>query len=170
MPENLRTLGSLRSREERTSEAVRIGADGIYLLDAIWSELAPSWLRQVEAVEILRLVWIQQFYVENNVVKLRETDDSPPSSILINSPYDLDARSRINLISKNSPTKSYHTPDPPLFFTSLNNWSNASINECTPSTSNWSVICRNGISVRSISSIILLAISKSSMRLIQGCP
>jgi hypothetical protein len=42
MPENLRTLGSLRSREERTSEAVRIGADGIYLLDAIWSELAPS--------------------------------------------------------------------------------------------------------------------------------
>ncbi|HEY9596903.1 MAG TPA: transposase [Cyanophyceae cyanobacterium] len=59
---------------------------------AIWSEVAPSWLRQVEAVEILRLVWLQQFYVENNVVQLRGSDDYPSSSILINSPYDLDAR------------------------------------------------------------------------------
>lgn len=80
------------NREERTSEAIRIGADGIYLLDAIWSEVAPSWLRLVEAVEILRLVWLQQFYVENNVVQLRGSDDYPSSSILINSPYDLDAR------------------------------------------------------------------------------
>ncbi|NJM71609.1 MAG: transposase [Scytonema sp. RU_4_4] len=66
------------NREERASEAVRIGVDGIYVLDAIWSDLAPSWLRQVEAVEILRLVWIQQFYVENDVVKLRSAEDIPP--------------------------------------------------------------------------------------------
>ncbi len=49
-------------------------------------------MRQVEAVEILRLVWIQQFYVENDVVELRSPDDIPPPSIIINSPYDPDAR------------------------------------------------------------------------------
>ena len=90
MTVRVRNVGS--NREERTSLAVRIGGDGFYILDAIWSELAPSWLRQIEAVEILRLVWIQQFSVENDVVKLRSADDIPPSSIIINSPYDLDAR------------------------------------------------------------------------------
>ncbi len=62
-----------------------MGTDGIYLLDAIWSEAAPSWLRQIEAVEILRQVWIQQFYLELGSVKLREASNCPPSAILINS-------------------------------------------------------------------------------------
>ena len=69
-----------------------MGTDGIYLLDAIWSEKAPSWLRQIEAVEILRQVWIQQFYLESGSVKLREASNCPPPAILINSPYDPDAR------------------------------------------------------------------------------
>ncbi len=80
------------SKEERNVLAVKIGTDGIYLLDAIWSEAALSWLRQIEAVEILRQVWIQQFYLESGAVKLREASNCPPPAIVINSPYDPDAR------------------------------------------------------------------------------
>ncbi len=50
------------------------------------------WLRQIEAVEILRQVWIQQFYLESGAVKLREASNCPPPAICINSPYDPDAR------------------------------------------------------------------------------
>ena len=81
------------SKEERNVLAVKIGADGIYLLDAIWSELAPSWLRQIKAVEILRQVWIQQFYFdESGSIQLRKAANCLPPAIVINSPYDSDAR------------------------------------------------------------------------------
>ncbi len=79
------------SKEERNVLAIMMGTDGIYLLDAIWSELAPEWLRQMEAVEILRKVWIQQFYLESGSLKLREPSNCPPPARLINSPYDPDA-------------------------------------------------------------------------------
>ncbi len=39
-----------------------IGKDGHYLLDIIWSNPELEWLRHLEAVETLRLVWIQQFF------------------------------------------------------------------------------------------------------------
>ena len=45
------------------------------------------------AVEILRQVWIQQFYLdESGSIQLRKTPNCPPPAILINSPYDPDAR------------------------------------------------------------------------------
>ena len=79
------------SKEERNTLAVQMGIDGLYLLDAIWSESAPELLRQIEAVEILRQVWIQQFYLESGLLKLRESSNCPPPARLINSPYDPDA-------------------------------------------------------------------------------
>ena len=39
--------------EKRKTLAHQMGADGIYLLDAIFNESAPLWLRKIEAVEIL---------------------------------------------------------------------------------------------------------------------
>ena len=39
-----------------------IGADGFELLEAIYALEAPSWLREVPAVETLRRVWLQQYY------------------------------------------------------------------------------------------------------------
>ena len=72
--------------------ALRIGTDGSYLLDAIWSEPELDWLRHLESVEILRRIWIQQFYVNNGSLQLREPSNCPPGAILINSPYDTDAR------------------------------------------------------------------------------
>ncbi len=80
------------SKTERNQMAVMMGHDGNYLLELIWSNSEVEWLRQIEAVEILRLVWIQQFFVDNGVLKLRESSNCPPSTILISSPYDSDAR------------------------------------------------------------------------------
>lgn len=80
------------SKKERNQMAVMIGHNGNYLLDIIWSNSELEWLRHLEAVEILRLVWIQQFYVDNGQLKLREGALCPPSNILINSPYDPDVR------------------------------------------------------------------------------
>ena len=80
------------SKKERNELAVMMGTEGSYLLDAIWSESEREWLRHLEAVEILRRVWIQQFYVDNGSLQLREPSNCPPPAILINSPYDPDAR------------------------------------------------------------------------------
>lgn len=68
------------------------GIDGHYLLCAIYNEGA-AWLPQVPAVEVLRRVWVQQFYLdEQQQVHLRRVDNSPPASALIHSPYDIEAR------------------------------------------------------------------------------
>ena len=39
-----------------------VGTDGLHLLAAIAATSAPTWLRQIPAVQTLRQVWIQQFY------------------------------------------------------------------------------------------------------------
>lgn len=49
-------------------------------------------MRQVEAVEILRQVWLQQFYVEKGALQFRSAADCSPQSQVINSPYDPDAK------------------------------------------------------------------------------
>ncbi|MGK7877716.1 MAG: transposase [Xenococcaceae cyanobacterium] len=80
------------SKKERSEIAVMMGMDGNYLLDLIWSNSGLEWLRHLESVEILRQVWIQQFFVDNGILKLREYSNCTPEAILINSPYDSDAR------------------------------------------------------------------------------
>lgn len=80
------------SQKEREIMVLLMGMDGNYLLDAIWSNLDWQWLRHLEAVETLRQVWVQQFYIDNGELKLREDSNFPPSRILINSPYDTEAR------------------------------------------------------------------------------
>jgi transposase len=74
-----------------------MGEDGFYLLQQIYHPSAPSFLATVPAVEILRQLWLQQFYVETEhpdrmKVQLREEKDSPSGKQHINSPYDVEAR------------------------------------------------------------------------------
>jgi transposase len=77
-------------REER---ARTVGQDGHALLAAALDLAAPSWLRQVPAVETLRRVWVQQFYASAKGVQWRTAEHGiPPSSIFLGSPYDTDAR------------------------------------------------------------------------------
>jgi len=79
-------------RTERYALAETIGTDGFALLDMIYAATAPGWLREVPAVEVLRQVWVQQFYGPDEQVRWRAASDLPPSAELICSPYDAEAR------------------------------------------------------------------------------
>ena len=76
----------------RTKYAETIGEDGMQLLKALWETPTVTYLRQIPTVEILRLTWIHQYYVENDRVRLRAATDLPPSGSRMDSPYDRDAR------------------------------------------------------------------------------
>jgi transposase len=76
---------------KRQAMAEQIGADGWHLLSAINGSHAPAWLHEIPAVEVLRRVWIQQFYVREDHVHWRADDNIPPASLLISSPYDPEA-------------------------------------------------------------------------------
>ncbi|WP_316959493.1 transposase [Streptomyces sp. TRM68367] len=82
--------------QERREPARQIAADGYRLLEAVFTPKAPTWLRQVPAVTVLRTVWVQQFTRTvadgEEEVAWRGKDDLPPSRVLIASPYDPDAR------------------------------------------------------------------------------
>jgi len=74
--------------------AAQIGADGFTLLQAVYSETAPAWLREVPAVQTLRRMWVQQYYPRQaeGTVCWRKTEDRPPAAVAIHSPYDEEAR------------------------------------------------------------------------------
>ena len=81
-----------KEKQERQALAEQIGQDGHQLLAAIYDETAPTWLREVPAVEVLRQVWLQQFMIEEGQVRLRSADNLPPAELMIQSPYDVEAR------------------------------------------------------------------------------
>jgi transposase len=74
---------------------VTIGRDGYHLLHAVYGPSAPAWLWQVPAVQVLRQVWVQQYYVADETVRWRAAEELPPNARLIVSPYDPDARNSV---------------------------------------------------------------------------
>lgn len=78
---------------EREALGNLIGKDGFTLLAAIYAPLAPEWLGQIPAVEVLRQMWVQQFYAPdvNGRVQWRSVKDMPPATIGIHSPHDVQA-------------------------------------------------------------------------------
>jgi transposase len=76
---------------ERQALANQIGADGVRVLHAVYTS-TMYWLREVPAVETLRQVWLQQYYAPTDTVRMRPTTDMPPAALLINSPFDVEAR------------------------------------------------------------------------------
>jgi transposase len=81
-----------KGKAERQRYAEQVGADGFHLLEAVYSDTAPLWLREVPMVQTLRQVWVQQFYASEGPVQWRSEEDLAPSALLIHSPYDVDAR------------------------------------------------------------------------------
>jgi len=81
------------SKAERGVEAERIGRDGHALLAALYTADSPRWLCEIPAVETLRQVWVQQYYLREEVVQWRSLEEHgiPPAHLFINSPYDPDA-------------------------------------------------------------------------------
>ena len=75
----------------RTALGERIGADGHALLAAVYEPTAPTWLRELPAVQTLRQAWVHQFFVEDDVVRWRKAADLPPARTRFDSPYDTDA-------------------------------------------------------------------------------
>ena len=81
-----------RTKEGTTAAAEEVGRDGMALLEKVWSDEAPAYLRNVPAIEILRQCWISQFWTDNGMLRWRHAGNLPPSPARIDSPYDLDAR------------------------------------------------------------------------------
>lgn len=78
---------------EREQFALTIGHDGLSLLQAIYEMAQGSpVLRTLEAVDTLRQVWLQQYYLHDAVLQWREAKNLPPCAIRIQSPYDREAR------------------------------------------------------------------------------
>jgi transposase len=77
---------------ERAALAATIGADGFRLLRAALDPAAPAAVRTAPALEILRQVWVQQYYGPDEPVRWRAGGDVPPAERLIHSPYDVEAR------------------------------------------------------------------------------
>lgn len=81
-----------KEAKQREALAEQIGQDGWDLFSWIREDETFWWLRNIPAVEILRKVWVQQFWVEEGQLHLRSKEHLPPASLLIASPYDPQAR------------------------------------------------------------------------------
>jgi transposase len=79
------------SKSQRLEQAELYARDGLHLLNAVFDQTSPAWLRQIPAVETLRQVWIQQYYCEDNKIRWRTQEEAPPASIMRSSPYEPDA-------------------------------------------------------------------------------
>lgn len=68
-------------------------------------------------MEILRRVWIQQYYREDFVIRLRGRDSQPPGGQIIRSPYDIDAHDdhNIELLGPLPPDSAWQARDPDAF-------------------------------------------------------
>ncbi len=77
---------------QRQALGQTIGADGFHRLQAVYAAKAPACLASLPAVEVLRQVWLQQYYGPQRIA-WRTPEDSPPTAQVICSPYDRAARS-----------------------------------------------------------------------------
>jgi transposase len=82
-----------KAEQARLERAIAVGRDGLVLLEAVYAPDTPVALAEVEAVQVLRATWIQQFYLDDGQVRWRDKQTGlPPGSRMILNPYDLDAR------------------------------------------------------------------------------
>jgi transposase len=80
-----------KSESKRLQLAQTYGQDGLQLLNCVFDTASPVWLRAIPAVEMLCRVWVQQYYLCENVLHWRTSEDIPPASVMISSPYEPDA-------------------------------------------------------------------------------
>lgn len=81
-----------KSRADRYALGEQIGRDGMLLWEQLGRQPELMHLRELPALESLRQVWVQQFMLQEEQLKWRTADDLPPASLLIQSPYDTEAR------------------------------------------------------------------------------
>ena len=82
-----------KAEQARIERAMQVGRDGYLLLEAVYAPDAPTGLAGLEAVQVLRATWIQQFHRDGGQVRWRDKQTGlPPGSRMILNPYDPDAR------------------------------------------------------------------------------
>jgi transposase len=90
-------LPTSKTKRERLAQVY--GSDAVALLRAVHADHAPHWLRELPAVDVLRTVVIQNYYLHTSargreVITRRESGNEglPPAHRRLSSPYDTDAR------------------------------------------------------------------------------
>ncbi|MFB8033441.1 IS1182 family transposase [Streptomyces sp. NPDC056004] len=79
----------------RDELGLRIGRDGMRLLEAVFSRQAPPELRTLEQVEHLRQMWVQNFHQAEGGVRRRGPKDRPPGRTCLVNPYGIEARNSV---------------------------------------------------------------------------
>jgi len=81
-----------KTESERERLALQIGQDGRELLNQAYAPETAEVIHKPPALEILRQVWVQQYYLQEDQIFWRKTDNLPPSERIISSPYEPEAR------------------------------------------------------------------------------
>ncbi len=76
----------------RLELAEEIGADGRYLLEKVDESTSHVWLRDVLVVKTIRYIWVQQYHASEKGGPWRKDQELPPSALLFQSSYDMEAR------------------------------------------------------------------------------
>ena len=90
------------SQVKRDELAQSYGGDGFALVEAVYAPFSPVWLRELPAVQALRVMLVQN-YIRlpgrngREVIRMRRSHDEggeglPPGRYRLTSPYDTDAR------------------------------------------------------------------------------
>src|SRR5699024_3431466 len=81
-----------KAEAKRQALRLTIGADGYHLLSALYQDEGTGLLWPHPAIEALRQIWIQNYYQQAGVVHWRGAHELPTGALIIQSPYDLEAR------------------------------------------------------------------------------
>ena len=80
-----------KGEKEQQQLGTQIGEDGYQLLTWVYEE-GSSTVKERPSVEILRRIWVQEYCQKDDQIVWRGPDDLPPSELMIDSPYDIEAR------------------------------------------------------------------------------
>jgi transposase len=81
-----------KEKKEQDELALQIGKDGRQLLEWVYESGSSREIQENGAVEILRRIWIQEYYQQEDEINWRDPDNTPPGEQRIHSPYDAEAR------------------------------------------------------------------------------
>jgi transposase len=120
-----------RSDVKREALAETIGQDGFDLWEMIGRSPQAELLHRIPAVQTLRQVWLQQYYVDEGKPRLRPPESTPPSRKRLISPYDTDARFSVRRSVKWQGYRVHVTEtcdeDQPLLITNVETTTSASL-------------------------------------------
>lgn len=87
----VRCVAGKLSKAEHQALSARVGPDGQWLLERLQAEMTPPVLSTLPAVEVLRIVWQQQFEAVSGELVLRERDSYDGKTYIV-TPHDPEAR------------------------------------------------------------------------------